>query len=69
MDGYRLKEFRKSLKMTQKELSEKTGLSLDQVKKLETGRNRLTSDKFREIKMRLINEPRNKYLGFKSWKI
>ena len=53
MDGYRLKEFRKSLKMTQKELSEKTGLSLDQVKKLETGRNRLTSDKFREIKMRL----------------
>ena len=53
MDGYRLKEFRKSLQMTQKELSEKTGLSLDQVKKLETGRNKLTSDKFREIKMRL----------------
>ena len=50
MDGYRLKDFRKSLQMTQKELSEKTGLSLDQVKKLETGRNKLTSDKFRDIK-------------------
>lgn len=53
LNGYILKNFRKDFKMTQKELAEKAGLGLDKIKKLETGKNKLTAAKFRSIKGKL----------------
>lgn len=53
MNGYKLKEFRKKLKMTQKELAEKTGYGLSTIKQLEAGRDKLTVEKFRSIKRNL----------------
>ena len=53
MNGYKLKELRKEFKMTQKELADKSGLGLSTIKQLETGRDKLTAEKFRSIKQKL----------------
>ena len=50
MEGKELKDFRKELKMTRKELSIKTGIPVSTIKAYETGYRNLKKEDFLAIK-------------------
>ena len=50
MEGKELKDFRKELKMTRKELSIKTGIPVSTIKAYENGYRTLKKEDFLEIK-------------------
>ena len=44
--GQKIKEFREEKGLTQREIAEKLGISFQQFQKYETGKNRISMDKF-----------------------